>query len=56
MIRVKYEHIVVIVNNALSGTCKITDDMHKRACRTGSVEPSLSKSDRFEQFRLLFFD
>jgi len=42
MIRMKDEHVVVIINDTLSSTCEVTDDMHKRARSAWSIEPSLS--------------
>lgn len=48
MIRVKDKHVVMIVDDTLSGACEVTNDMYKRARCTGSVEPSLSQGDCFE--------
>ena len=42
MIGMKDEHVVVVINDTLSRTCKVTDDMHERARSAWSVEPSLS--------------
>lgn len=56
MVGMKNEHIVKIINDALSALGELTDDMNIRLRRAGGVEPCLSESNGFEELGFLFFD
>lgn len=55
MIGVENEHVVVIVDDALSRLRELSDDVHEGSRSTWRIVPRLPKSNGFEQFRLLVF-
>lgn len=56
MVRVQNEHVLVVINNALSIFREFANDMYKRSWCTWRIVPDLSKGYSFEELRFLFFD
>ena len=53
VVRVKDEHVVMVVDDALAGRGEASYDMDEGTCGAGSVIPRFPENDGFEQLCLL---
>lgn len=52
----KYQHVMVIVDETLSGRIKFADDMDEAFWSAWRIIPGLSEGDGFVDFRFLLLD
>jgi hypothetical protein len=56
MVWMKDDHVICIIDNALTSTVKLAYQMYVRAFGTSAFEPRLTETDNLEQTRLFVFD
>lgn len=56
MVWMEDDHVVIVVNCALTARSEVTDDMDVRALFARSIVPRFAKSDRLDLFRFLILN